>query len=70
MNIQIPLLKRASKMMENTFSTESFLFNNQKLINKKMYFVSFVSFSRLIDPSVVKNTMQQSIREYVFKVYI
>lgn len=57
-------------MMENTFSTESFLFNNQKLINKKMYFVSFVSFSRLIDPSVVKNTMQQSIREYVFKVYI
>lgn len=56
-NILIALLKRVSnvheKLIDISFSTESVLVNNQKLINKKMYLSSF---SGLINEEVLSKT--------------
>lgn len=56
----IPLIiKRAPNKHKKRWRTHfqsSFLLNNQKLINKKMYIVIFVSFSRLIDQNVFTKT--------------
>ncbi|XP_062608858.1 uncharacterized protein LOC134270633 [Saccostrea cucullata] len=61
-NVLTNLLKRVSdvheKLMANLFSTDSVLVNNQKLINKKMYFESF---SRLIDQNVLSKTQSSNL---------